>query len=163
MTRKGSEVRVLYGPPIGTGMSGTLALRARIGGALMSEGSGYQDRHERAADTFSVFVPGVEPERVAASLAQRLGALGSFAFDAFGEVWARPVLARRDRSLVVIAILVALGADRELAVHVPAGVRHGLSQDEIEAAITHLALYSGFPRAVEAMRAARDALAAPVD
>ena len=45
----------------------------------------------------------------------------------------------------------------------PAGVRHGLSQDEIEAAITHLALYSGFPRAVEAMRAARDALAAPVD
>jgi 4-carboxymuconolactone decarboxylase len=42
---------------------------------------------------------------------------------------------------------------------VPAGLGHGLTREEIEAAITHLALYSGFPRAVEAMRAAREAFA----
>jgi alkylhydroperoxidase/carboxymuconolactone decarboxylase family protein YurZ len=78
---------------------------------------------------------------------------------AFGEVWSRTELSRRDRSLAVISILTSLGADPELAVHVPTGVRHGLSPAEIEAAITHLTLYVGFPRAVEAMRAARKALA----
>ena len=78
---------------------------------------------------------------------------------AFGEVWARPELARRDRSLAVIAILTSLGAVEELRFHVPAGLRHGLTGDEIEAAITHLALYAGFPRAVEAIRVARAAIA----
>ena len=43
--------------------------------------------------------------------------------------------------------------------HVPTGLRHGLSREEIEAAVTHLALYAGFPRAVEAMRATRAAFA----
>jgi alkylhydroperoxidase/carboxymuconolactone decarboxylase family protein YurZ len=75
----------------------------------------------------------------------------------FGEVWARTELARRDRSLAVIAILTSLGTVEELAVHVGVGIRHGLSRAEIEAAITHLALYSGLPRAVEAMRTARAA------
>jgi alkylhydroperoxidase/carboxymuconolactone decarboxylase family protein YurZ len=77
----------------------------------------------------------------------------------FGEVWARTELSRRDRSLVVIGILTSLGASAELAVHVPAGVRHGLSPEEVQAAITHLTLYAGLPRAQEAMRTARDALA----
>jgi 4-carboxymuconolactone decarboxylase len=95
-----------------------------------------------------------------ASLSEALGGVGVLAYRwAFGEIWARDELARRDRSLVVIAILVALGASPELAVHVPAGLGHGLTRDEIEAAITHLALYSGFPRAVEAMRATREAFA----
>src|SRR5436305_13661951 len=152
MTRKGSEVRVLYGPPIGTGMSGTLALRARIGGALMSEGSGYQDRHERAADTFSVFVPGVEPERVAASLAQRLGALGSFAFDVVGEMWARPVLSRRDRSLIVVATLAAQARDDELEVHTGVALRNGLTRVEIEEIVVTVAAYAGFPAALGASR-----------
>ena len=56
------------------------------------ESSSYEERHARAADTFAVFVPGVDPERVSASLARRLGALGSFAFDIIGEMWARPEL-----------------------------------------------------------------------
>ena len=78
----------------------------------------------------------------------------------FGEVWARTELTRRDRSLAVIAILTSLGAVGELAVQVPAGVRNGLSRDEIEAAITHLTLYAGLPRAQDAMRTAREALRA---
>ena len=76
----------------------------------------------------------------------------------FGEVWARTELSRRDRSLAVLAILTSLGALPELAVHVPAGLRNGLSREEVEAAITHLTLYAGLPRAQEAMRTARDAL-----
>ena len=58
----------------------------------------------------------------------------------------------------MIAYLTSLGAVDELRFHVPAGLRHGLTGDEVEAAITHLALYAGFPRAVEAMRVARAAI-----
>ena len=46
----------------------------------MTESSSYEERHSRAADTFAVFVPGTDPERVSASLTRRLGALGGFAF-----------------------------------------------------------------------------------
>jgi 4-carboxymuconolactone decarboxylase len=59
----------------------------------------------------------------------------------------------------VIAILTSLGAENELAVHIPTGIRNGLTPEEIEAAITHLALYCGFPRAVEAIRVAKAAFA----
>ena len=89
-----------------------------------------------------------------------MGHVGVLAYRwAFGEIWCRPELARRDRSIVVIAILTWLGAAPELAVHVPAGLVHGLTRVEIEEIITHLTLYCGFPRAVEAMRTAREAFA----
>jgi alkylhydroperoxidase/carboxymuconolactone decarboxylase family protein YurZ len=78
---------------------------------------------------------------------------------AFGEIWSRPQLSRRDRSLVVISILTALGQDAELAFHVPAGLSHGLTREEIEEIMTHLSLYAGFPRAVDGMQAARRAFA----
>ena len=52
------------------------------------ESSTYEERHRRVAETFAVFVPDVDPERVAASLGRRLGALGTFAFDVVGEMWA---------------------------------------------------------------------------
>ncbi|HEX9258060.1 MAG TPA: carboxymuconolactone decarboxylase family protein [Acidimicrobiales bacterium] len=121
------------------------------------------ERDRDAADFFKVLSGGRggdDPAVDLARLSEMLGDLGVLAYRwGFGEIWARAELSRRDRSLVVIAILVALGATAELAIHVPTGVRNGLSRDEIEAAITHLALYSGFPRAVEAMRAAREALA----
>ncbi len=59
----------------------------------------------------------------------------------------------------MIAILVWLGATEELAFHVPAGLRHGLTRVEIEEIATHLSLYAGLPRAVEGMRAIRAAFA----
>ena len=103
---------------------------------------------------------GSDPGTDLADLSERLGGLGELAYRwGFGEVWARRELSRRDRSLAVIAILTSLGATRQLAVHVPAGLAHGLSVEEIDAAITHLALYAGFPRAVEAMRTARECFA----
>jgi alkylhydroperoxidase/carboxymuconolactone decarboxylase family protein YurZ len=68
---------------------------------------------------------------------------------AFGDIWSRPQLSRRDRSIVVISILTWLGAVAELDVHVPAGLRHGLTRVEIEEVVNHLALYAGAPRAVE--------------
>ena len=60
---------------------------------------------------------------------------------------------------MVIAILTALGQEAELAFHVPGGLNHGLSREEIEEIMTHLCLYVGFPKAVDGMRATREAFA----
>jgi 4-carboxymuconolactone decarboxylase len=122
------------------------------------------ERDRDAADVFKAVSGGRGGDDPAADLELLdgvLGGVGVLAYRwAFGEVWSRTQLSRRDRSLAVIAVLTSLGATEELLVHVPTGIRHGLSREEIEAALTHLALYSGFPRAVEAMRAARKAFAA---
>lgn len=101
-----------------------------------------------------------DPAADLAAMQDALGSLGEWAMKwAFGEIWSRPALSRRDRSLIVISILTALGQEAELAFHVPGGLNHGLSREEIEEIMTHLALYAGFPKAVDGMRAARAAFA----
>jgi 4-carboxymuconolactone decarboxylase len=121
------------------------------------------ERDRRAADVFQTIAGGAFGMDSSAHLQQLSAALGDVGVIAyrwgFGEIWARPQLSRRDRSIVVIAILTSLGAIEELKIHVPAGLRHGLSRAEIEEVITHLTLYAGFPRAVEAMRMARKVFA----
>ena len=118
----------------------------------MIESSSYEERHARAADTFAVFVPGVDPERVSASLARRLGALGSFAFDVVGEMWARPELSRRDRSLIVVSTLAAQARDEELELHTEIAIRNGLTRVELEEIVVTVAAYAGFPAAMAASR-----------
>ena len=75
----------------------------------------------------------------------------------FGEVWGRPGLSPRDRSLVTVAGLVALYRTNELAPHLKRALANGVSRDELVEAITHLAFYSGWPTAVTALRIARGA------
>ncbi|MFN0089965.1 MAG: carboxymuconolactone decarboxylase family protein [Acidimicrobiales bacterium] len=118
----------------------------------MAETGSYEERHARAAETFAGFVPDVDPERVAGSLARRLGALGSFAFDAVGDMWSRPQLAKRDRSLLVISVLAAQARDEELELHTQIGLRNGLARTEIEEILLHVAAYAGFPAAMAASR-----------
>ena len=122
---------------------------------------GDDERLLRAADvrrTLSGAEAATDPEADLASLREFLGDVGEWAMKwAFGEVWSRPQLSRRDRSLVVIAILTALGQEAELAFHIPWGLNHGLTRAEVEEIMTHLCLYTGFPRAVEGMRAAKQA------
>ncbi|MEC7917029.1 MAG: carboxymuconolactone decarboxylase family protein, partial [Actinomycetota bacterium] len=62
-------------------------------------------------------------------------------------------------SLVVIAILTVLSRIDELAFHVPAGLNHGLSREEIEEIMVQMTIYGGIPRAVEGIRAAKQAFA----
>ncbi len=94
------------------------------------------------------------------AMTERLGHLGEVTLRwAMGEIWARPELSRRDRSIAVIAILVSLGVDQPLRFHVRAGREHGLSVEEIEEIVTHLGLYAGLPRAIGAMGIVREALA----
>ena len=78
----------------------------------------------------------------------------------FGDVWERPGLSPRDRSLVTVAALVALYRGNELPGHLRRALDNGLSQEELVEAITHLAFYSGWPTAVSAIRAAREVFAA---
>jgi 4-carboxymuconolactone decarboxylase len=121
------------------------------------------ERDRRAADVRRTLTDGraaADPATDMANMVGLLGDVGTLAFRfAFGEIWSRPQLSRRDRSLCVIAILAALGQEHELAVHVPGGLHHGLTRTEIEEVMVQMTLYAGFPRAVDGMRATRAAFA----
>ncbi|WP_320669432.1 4-carboxymuconolactone decarboxylase [Patulibacter defluvii] len=77
---------------------------------------------------------------------------------AWGDVWSRPGLDRRTRSIATIAALVALGAEHELPMHVRAARRHGVSEQELSELLLHTALYAGLPAANRAFRIARETL-----
>ena len=79
----------------------------------------------------------------------------------FGEVWKKPDLSPRDRSLVTIAALVALQRNEQLETHIGLGLQNGLGKDEIIEAITHLAFYAGWPAAVASVGVARKAFPPP--
>lgn len=74
----------------------------------------------------------------------------------YGDVWERPQLSKRDRSMVTIAALVALGWRDQLEGHIGRGLGNGLTREEVSEVITHLALYSGWPSAMTAAHVAVD-------
>jgi 4-carboxymuconolactone decarboxylase len=78
---------------------------------------------------------------------------------AWAEIWARPGLDRRTRSCMTLTALVALGRHEELAVHVRAALRNGLTPDEIKEVLLHSAIYCGVPAANSAFAIAQDVLA----
>jgi 4-carboxymuconolactone decarboxylase len=82
---------------------------------------------------------------------------------AWGSVWTRPGLDRRTRSCVTLAMLAALGHHDELAMHVRAALRIGLTRDEIREVLLQVGVYAGVPAANTAFRVARQALAAADD
>jgi 4-carboxymuconolactone decarboxylase len=101
-----------------------------------------------------------DPTEARTGVVDALGGVGEMAFDwGFGELWARPQLSRRDRSMVTVAILAILKCEDELAIHVPAALNHGCTREEVEEIMVQLTVYGGFPRAVEGIRAARAAFA----
>jgi len=73
----------------------------------------------------------------------------------FGDVWQRPGLSSRDRSLITVAALVALYRNNELPVHLNKALDNGVTRDELIELITHLAFYSGWPTANTAVSIAR--------
>jgi 4-carboxymuconolactone decarboxylase len=78
----------------------------------------------------------------------------------FGDVWARPGLSQRDRSLITVSALVAMNRPDQLRGHLARARQNGLSEDELIEATTHLAFYAGWPSAVTAIGVARDAFTA---
>jgi len=77
----------------------------------------------------------------------------------FGDVWERPGLAKRDRSLVTISALIAMNRPDQLRSHLALARQNGVTETEIIEAITHLAFYAGWPNAVSAVAIAREVFA----
>jgi 4-carboxymuconolactone decarboxylase len=77
----------------------------------------------------------------------------------FGDVWKRPGLSPRDRSLITVSALVALYRTNELPFHLKRALDNGVTQEELIELITHLAFYSGWPTAASAVTIARQVFA----
>ena len=73
----------------------------------------------------------------------------------FGDVWKRPGLSPRDRSLITVATLIALYRTNELPFHLKYALQNGVTRDELAEVITHLAFYAGWPPAATAVGIAR--------
>ena len=74
----------------------------------------------------------------------------------FGDVWERPQLSKRDRSLITCAALVASGKTEQMSFHFPRAVENGVTQEELVELITHLAFYVGWPSAMSAIGRAKE-------
>jgi 4-carboxymuconolactone decarboxylase len=77
---------------------------------------------------------------------------------AWGSVWSRPGLTKRERSLITIALLAALGHHEEVAMHVRASANTGATADDIKEALLHVAVYAGVPAANQAFKVAEQTL-----
>lgn len=73
----------------------------------------------------------------------------------YGDVWERPGLSKRDRSLITCAALMAMGREAQLEGHLERALQNGVTKDEISELITHLAFYSGWPTAMTAALVAK--------
>ena len=78
---------------------------------------------------------------------------------AWGDVWGRPGLDRRARSMITLAALTAMRAEGEIAMHVRAAIRNGLSPDEIAEVLLHVSVYAGVPAGNAAFAIAQQTLA----
>jgi 4-carboxymuconolactone decarboxylase len=78
---------------------------------------------------------------------------------AWGEVWSRPGLDRRVRSMLTLAVLTTLGQEHEIAMHVRGALRNGVTPEEISETLLHTAVYAGVPAANRAFAVAQAVLA----
>ena len=76
----------------------------------------------------------------------------------FGDIWERPQLSKRDRSLITCAALVATGKTEQISFHFPRALEIGVTKEELVEVITHLAFYVGWPNAMSAVARAKEVL-----
>lgn len=74
----------------------------------------------------------------------------------YGDIWERPQLSKRDRSLITVAALIAMDRPDQLRSHLALARRNGVTEEELVETITHLAFYTGWPNAVSAVAIAKD-------
>jgi 4-carboxymuconolactone decarboxylase len=120
------------------------------------------DLREAGLKAMRAALPGVFPE---GDVDLRDGRLGEDLVEigltsVWGALWARAGLSPRDRSLVTLSILIALGAEAELKTHARIALTNGLTEDEIAEVLYHAGGYAGFPRVTAARSAVREALGA---
>ncbi len=74
----------------------------------------------------------------------------------FGDVWERPGLSKRDRSLITVASLISLYRTEQLRGHIGRALDNGVTKEEIGEVITHMAFYAGWPTAANASQVAKE-------
>lgn len=118
------------------------------------------DSHTKGLDVFKEMVPGLIPDNVTSLRGGGFAdELGDLSIDhVFGALWTRPGLDRRSRSLVTLGALIALRASDELKFHFQIAQRNGLTIEEIEEVIYHMAGYAGYPAAATARNVACEVL-----
>ena len=118
-----------------------------------------ETRYDRGLEAYADQL-GVAREEVEGWFRERFGhRFGDEAINAAGGAWTNDELSLRDRSLVVIAVLIAQGGvDARLRSHVRWAIQHGATRAEIEALVTLLAVYVGYPRASVGMEVVQDEL-----
>nr|WP_244502188.1 carboxymuconolactone decarboxylase family protein [Terriglobus roseus] len=79
----------------------------------------------------------------------------------YGDIWERPEISKRDRSIITVAALIAMNRPDQLRSHLGRARDNGVTQAEVVEIITHLAFYAGWPNAVSAIAVARDVYAKP--
>ena len=105
-----------------------------------------------------------EASRTQKILGQFAPALMHFTDDVlFGEVWERPQLSPRERSLITVAPLTTGANTEQLTFHLDYARHNGATEEELIEAITHLAFYAGWPKAMSAMSVAKQVFAAITD
>ena len=101
--------------------------------------------------------PVTTAQKAIGSFAPKLAALTDEVL--FGDVWERPQLSKRERSLITCAALVATGKTEQMSFHFPRAIENGVTQEELVELITHLAFYAGWPNAMSALTRAREMFA----
>ena len=96
------------------------------------------------------------PQQSLLGFAKDMGALALE--NVFENIWTRPGLDARTRSIVTVSLLIALRSEFELSIHIPAAVRNGVSVEEIEEILYHATAYAGFPAAASARAVAEKSL-----
>ena len=76
----------------------------------------------------------------------------------FGDVWKRPPLSQRDKSLITVTVLVALNRIEQVEFHLKKALENGLTKEELVAAITHIAFYAGWPTAASGLNHLKKAI-----
>ena len=118
------------------------------------------DRYERGLDSYASQF-GIPREQVPGWFAERFGErFAEEAINSGGGAWPDDCLSLRDRSLIVVAALIVQGGvEARLRGHVSWAVEHGATRDELEALVTLLAVYIGYPRASAGLEVVREVLA----
>jgi 4-carboxymuconolactone decarboxylase len=120
------------------------------------------EREKRAAEIVHQMLPpevasGMASKRVTGNFGGEMSRLAME--NAYEQLWTRPGLSLRDRSMVTIAMLIALGNESELKVHLESGLRNGLTPQELQEIIYQATAYVGFPRASGALAIASKVVA----
>lgn len=125
----------------------------------MTDGNGTDPRFERGLAVRKEVVGETHVERSMANVSDFSRPMQEWVTRAcWGEVWDRPALDRRTRSLLNLVMLTALGRSHELAVHVRGALTNGATTDEIQEALLQAAVYCGAPAGLEAFRVAEKVL-----